>query len=125
VIGQPRATQRRRPIIRDDEDALTAAIIRLATTYGRYGYRRIAALLGAEGWRVNLKRVYRIWRQEGLKVPQKQPKRGRLWLNDGSCIRLRATSSRISSLWGWPSARATDANAANKVCLGDVDIAWR
>jgi putative transposase len=89
VIGQPRATQRRRPIIRDDEEALTAAIIRLATTYGRYGYRRITALLGVEGWRANLKRVYRIWRREGLKVPQKQPKRGRLWLNDGSCIRVR------------------------------------
>jgi transposase InsO family protein len=89
VIGQPRATQRRRPIIRDDEEALTAAIIRLATTYGRYGYRRITALLRIEGWRANLKRVYRIWRREGLKVPQKQPKRGRLWLNDGSCIRLR------------------------------------
>lgn len=89
VIGQPRATQRRRPIIRDDEEALTAVIIRLATTYGRYGYRRITALLGVEGWRANLKRVYRIWRREGLKVPQKQPKRGRLWLNDGSCIRVR------------------------------------
>ena len=60
MIGQPRATQRRRPIIRDDEEALTAAIIRLATTYGRYGYRRITALLRTEGWRVNLKRVYRI-----------------------------------------------------------------
>ncbi|MFZ2099507.1 MAG: IS3 family transposase [Oricola sp.] len=89
VIGQPRATQRRRPIIRDDEEALTTAIIRLATTYGRYGYRRITALLRVEGWRANLKRVYRIWRREGLKVPQKQPKRGRLWLDDGSCIRLR------------------------------------
>lgn len=66
MIGQPRATQRRRPIIRDDEDALTAAIIRLATTYGRYGYRRITALLRAEGWRVNLKRVYRIWRRARL-----------------------------------------------------------
>ena len=89
VIGQPRATQRRQPIIRDDEEALTTAIISLATTYGRYGYRRITALLRVEGWRANLKRVYRIWRREGLKVPQKQPKRGRLWLNDGSCIRLR------------------------------------
>ena len=89
VIGQPRATQRRQPIIGDDEEALTTAIIRLATTYGRYGYRRITALLRVEGWRANLKRVYRIWRREGLKVPQKQPKRGRLWLNDGSCIRLR------------------------------------
>ena len=63
----------------------------LATQYGRYGYRRITALLKRDGWKVNHKRVERIWRQEGLKVPQKQPKRGRLWLNDGPCIRLRPT----------------------------------
>ena len=75
--------------MRDDEAALTAAIIAFATEYGRYGYRRIAAMLRDAGWVVNIKRVERIWRREGLKVPQKQPKRGRLWLNDGSCIRLR------------------------------------
>jgi transposase InsO family protein len=61
----------------------------LASTYGRYGYRRITALLRAEGWRVNAKRVERLWRREGLKVPRRQPKRGRLWLTDGSCLRLR------------------------------------
>jgi transposase InsO family protein len=73
-----------------DEQQLTDDIIALAAKYGRYGYRRITALLNDEhGWRVNHKRVERIWRKEGLKVPQKQPKRGRLWLNDGSCIRLR------------------------------------
>jgi putative transposase len=75
--------------MRDDEAALTAAIIAFATEYGRYGYRRIAAMLRDAGWVVNIKRVERIWRREGLKVPQKQPKRGRLWLNDGSCSRLR------------------------------------
>ena len=64
-------------------------ILRLALKYGRYGYRRITALLHAEGWHVNHKRVERIWREEGLKVPQKQKKRKRLYLNDGSCIRLR------------------------------------
>jgi len=89
VVGQHRSTQRRGPVRRDDEAALTAAIIALASEYGRYGYRRIAALLRAQGWHVNVKRVWRIWRREGLKVPSKQPKRGRLWLNDGSCIRLR------------------------------------
>ena len=89
VIKQPRSTQRRTSIKRDDEDALTEAIIKLASEYGRYGYRRITALLRAEGWDVNHKRVWRIWRREGLKIPMKQPKRGRLWLNDGSCIRLR------------------------------------
>ena len=88
VAGQHRSTQRKRPRGRDDEEALTHAIIRLASQYGRYGYRRITALLRTEGWHVNAKRVQRIWRREGLKVPQKQPKRGRLWLNDGSCSRL-------------------------------------
>lgn len=88
-LGQPRSTQRRIPVIRDDDEALTADIVRLAGEYGRYGYRRVTALLRAAGWQVNHKRVERIWRREGLKVPKKQPKRGRLWLNDGSCIRLR------------------------------------
>jgi transposase InsO family protein len=68
---------------------LTSRIIELACKYGRYGYRRITALLKQEGWRVNHKRVERIWRREGLKVPKKQPKRKRLWLNNGSCVRLR------------------------------------
>ena len=69
---------------------MTEDIIRLASRYGRYGYKRVTALLRVEGWVVNHKRVERIWRQEGLKVPQKHKKRGRLYLNDGSCIRLRA-----------------------------------
>jgi transposase InsO family protein len=73
---------------------LTESIVRLATQYGRYGYRRITTLLQWDGWQVNHKRVERIWRREGLKVPQKQPKRGRLWLNDGSCIRLRPEHPR-------------------------------
>jgi len=89
ALGQSRSSQRRAIIKRHDEDALTQAIIRLAGEYGRYGYRRVTALLHAEGWNVNHKRVARIWRREGLRVPLKQPKRGRLWLNDGSCIRLR------------------------------------
>lgn len=89
ILDQHRSTQWRKPKKRDDEDALTSAIIALAVRYGRYGYKRITALLRADGWRVNHKRVFRIWRREGLKVPQKQPKRGRLWFNDGSCIRLR------------------------------------
>lgn len=89
VLGQHRSTQRKVPVGRADEAALTADIIELATRYGRYGYRRVTALLQASGWAVNVKRVERIWRREGLKVPHKQPKKGRLWLNDGSCLRLR------------------------------------
>ena len=89
VLGQYRSVQRHQAKPRDDEALLTQAVIFLATKYGRYGYRRITALLKQEGWRVNHKRVERIWRREGLKVPQKQPKRARLWLNDGSCVRKR------------------------------------
>jgi putative transposase len=89
VLGQPRATQRYVAQVPTDEEPLTARIVELASKYGRYGYRRITALLQQEGWQVNHKRVERIWRQEGLKVPARQPKRGRLWLNDGSCVRLR------------------------------------
>ena len=84
VLGQHRSTQRKVPTTPDDEVALTADIIELARQYGRYGYRRVTALLRPAGWVVNHKRVERIWRQEGLKVPPKQPKRGRLWLADGS-----------------------------------------
>ena len=89
VLEQVRTTQRLKPCISDEEGQLTSQIVELATKYGRYGYRRITALLKQENWKVNHKRVERIWRKEGLKVPQRQPKRGRLWLNDGSCVRLR------------------------------------
>ena len=90
VLEQSRATQRRILSPPSDEEQLTGDIITLAAKYGRYGYRRITALLNNEyGWRLNHKRVERIWRKEGLKIPKKQSKRKRLWLNDGSCIRLR------------------------------------
>jgi transposase InsO family protein len=89
VLEQARTTQRNPPHSTSEEEILTARIVGLATQYGRYGYRRITVLLRREGRTVNHKRVERIWRREGLKVPQRQPKRGRLWLNDGSCTRLR------------------------------------
>lgn len=89
TLGVKRSTIRYRPIRAGDEERLRDDILRLASRFGRYGYRRITAMLHAEGWRVNHKRVERIWREESLKIPRKQPKRGRLYLNDGSCIRLR------------------------------------
>ena len=89
VLGQYRTTKRYLPQIGIEEEKLTGRIIELASQYGRYGYRRITALLQRESWQVNYKRVERIWRKEELKVPQTQPKKGRLWLNDGSCVRLR------------------------------------
>lgn len=90
VIRQARSTQRHPPAKRDEEEQLRKEIVKLASKFGRYGYRRVTALLHNTGWQVNHKRVERIWRQEGLKVPKKQPKRGRLWDNDGSCVRLQA-----------------------------------
>ena len=89
MLGQPRCTQRRVVQIPNDEPQLVREMTALATQYGRYGYRRITALLQHQGWTVNHKRIERLWRREGWKVPQKQPPRRRLWLNDGSCIRLR------------------------------------
>jgi putative transposase len=99
VLGQHRSTQRKVAGAADDEAALTAAIIDWARQYGRYGYRRVTALLRAEGWACNHKRVERIWRREGLRVPARQPKRGRLWLNDGSCVRLRP--ERANHVWAY------------------------
>jgi transposase InsO family protein len=99
TLGQHRSTQRKPPRGRDDEARLTDDIIELTRKYGRYGYRQVTALLNEAGWCVNHKRVERIWRREGLKVPQKQKKRGRLWLNDGSCIRLRP--ERPNHVWSY------------------------
>jgi hypothetical protein len=99
VLGQHRSTQRKSAVVAEDEAALTGAIVALALQYGRYGYRRITALLRRDGWTVNVKRVERIWRREGLKGPARQPKRARLWLNDGACLRLRP--ERPDHVWSY------------------------
>ena len=111
VLGQCRATQRYSSGISDEEVKLVARIIELATQYGRYGYRRITALLKREGFKVNHKKVERIWRREGLKVPQKQPKRRRLWLTDGSCIRLRPEHKDHVWSYDFVAARTSDGRA--------------
>jgi transposase InsO family protein len=110
VLGQARKTQRRTLSVTDEEERLRVRIVELATQYGRYGYRRITALLNQhpEGHLVNHKRVERIWRMEGLKVPKKQPKRRRLWLNDGSCIRLRPEHK--DHVWSYDFVMAWTAN---------------
>jgi len=119
VVGQARSTQRRQPSVADDEQALTRAIVGLAERFGRYGYRRITPLLHRQGWRVNHKRVERIWRQEGLKVPQKQPKRGRLWLNDGSCVRLRPTHRHHVWSYDFVACRTHDGRAVRLLTVID------
>jgi len=119
LLKQPRATQRYQPEVRDDEAPLTRRIIELASMFGRYGYRMIHGRLRLEGWWVNHKRVERIWRQEGLKVPKKQPKRGRLWFNDGSCIRLRP--ERKDHVWSYDfvQARTRDGRSFRMLTLID------
>jgi len=119
VVGQPRSSQRYVGLIRGNGEVLRAEIVRLASQYGRYGYRRITALLRNDGWRVNHKRVERIWRQEGLKVPKRQPKRGRLWLNDGSCVRLRPTHRNHVWSYDFVSERTHDGRPLKILTLID------
>ncbi len=119
VLGQHRSTQRKVPQTPDDEAALTADMIELARQYGRYGYRRITKMLRTAGWSVNKKRVERLWRREGLKVPTKQPKRGRLWLNDGSCIRLRAEQPNHVWSYDFVADRTHDGKAYRMLCIID------
>jgi hypothetical protein len=118
-LGQHRSTQRKIPKPRNDEAALTAAVIALAVQYGRYGYRRITKMLCATGWRVSFKQVERIWRREGLKVPAKQPKHGRLWLNDGSCIRLRPEYS--NHVWSYDFVEDRTHNGRKYRMLNVID----
>ena len=119
VLGQHRSTQRKIPKPRDDEARLTAEIIALAIQYGRYGYRRITKMLCAAGWTVSFKRVERIWRREGLKVPTRQPKRGRLWLNDGSCVRLRP--ERPNHVWSYDFVEDRTHNGRKYRMLNVID----
>jgi transposase InsO family protein len=119
VLGQHRSTQRKAPRGSDDEATLTADIVDLAKQYGRYGYRRITALLRDAGWTVNRKRVERIWRREGLKVPQRQPKRGRLWLGDGSCIRLRPEHANHVWAYDFVEDRTRDGRKFRMLCVVD------
>ena len=98
---------------------MTEEIVELASRYGRYGYRRVTALLRMEGWDVNHKRVERIWRREGLKVPAKQPKRGRLWLNDGSCVRLRPQGPNHVWAYDFVLVRTQDSRAVRLLTVID------
>lgn len=111
ALGQHRSTQRRLHVVSSEEEQLTDRIVELAKEYGRYGYRMITGLLRNEGWEVNHKRVERIWRREGLKVPKKQPKRKRLWLNDGSCVRLRPTHKNHVWSYDFMAARTDNGKA--------------
>jgi len=120
VLGQPRSTQRRRPHVPDDEPRLVHEMTQLALGYGRYGYRTVTGLLNRwYGWQVNHKRVERLWRREGLQVPKKQPKRRRLWLNDGSCVRLRPTHKDHVWSYDFVADRTSDGRVIRMLTLID------
>jgi len=120
LVGLSRTTWRHLPIPRDDETPMRAEVIRLASAYGRYGYRTIASLMRNAGWlSAATSKVARIWREEGLKVPQKQPPRGRLWLNDGSCMRLRATHP--NHVWSYDFVLIRDAYGGKIRMLTMID----
>mgnify|MGYP003796494665 CR=1 FL=1 len=119
AINQPRSTQRYQKLVSIDEDVLREKVIELASQYGRYGYRRVTALVRNQGWIVNHKRIERIWREEGLKVPQKQPKRGRLWLNDGSVVRLRPVFPK--HVWSYDFMQDRTHNGVSYRILNVID----
>ncbi len=119
LANQPRGTQRYQPIARADEEPLTEAIVELASEYGRYGYRRITALLRDRGWAVGRDRVERIWRREGLKVPARHKPRRRLWLNDGSCMRRRPEHRNHVWSYDFVEARTHDGRSLRLLTLID------
>jgi putative transposase len=119
VLSQHRSTQRRKRHVPSDEPRLLKRIVELASNYDRDGYRRVTALLRYEGWAVNHKRVERLWRQEGLKVPPKQPKRKRVWLADGSCVRLRPAYRDHVWSYDFVADRTSDGRAIRMLTLID------
>jgi len=120
LVGLSRAAYRYMPLPRDDEAPFKAEVVRLACAYGRYGYRTIAGMMRNAGWsQATTTKVARIWRQEGLKIPQKQPPRGRLWLNDGSCMRLRATHP--NHVWSYDFVQIRDAYGGKIRMLTMID----
>ena len=119
TIGISRTTKRYKPMENVFEMRLRTRVVELASEYGRYGYRQIAGMLNLEGWGINHKRIARLWRQEGLKVPQKQPKRARLWLGDGSCIRRRAQYQNHVWSYDFVHERTHDGRALKILTLVD------
>lgn len=106
TVEQPRSTQRYGPQVKTDEPALITRMHEQVRQYPRYGYRRVWALLRAEGFRVNRKRVHRLWRQEGFKVPAKQHKRRRLGRSDNGIARYRP--EHRNHVWAWDFVHDSD-----------------
>ena len=119
VLNVNRAAYRYEPVHLRDEDEVRAAIIEKATNYGRVGYRKVTHMLRNEGRKINHKRVERIWREEGLKLPHKQPRKRRLFLNDGSCVRLRPEHRNHVWSYDFVSERTSDGRAIRMLNIID------
>ncbi len=117
--GHPRCPQHYAPPVLDEDGALTGDIVGLDTRFGRYGHRSITALLRGAEWDVNHKRVERVWPREGLKVPARQPGRGRLWLNDGSCVWLRPRGKNDVRAYDFVQIRTRDGRAVRLLTIID------
>jgi len=123
VLRVNRNTYRYEPVKRSDEDEIRAEIINLAANYGRVGYRMVASMLRNEGIVVNHKRVERIWREEGLKLPKNQVKKRRLWLADGSCVRLRAEHKNHVWSYDFVEDRTRDGHCQQKFANSRLRVA--
>ena len=119
ALDQPRSTQRYRPRVSDDEAVLVARMHVLVRRHPRYGYRRIWALLRADGWSVNRKRVYRLWKRAGFKVPRKQRKKRRFGSSAGGCVRRSAACK--DDVWAWDFIHDRDAAGRPLKWLSLVD----
>lgn len=119
VVEQVRSTQRYQARTRDDEGRLIAAILGLVGRHPRYGYRRIWALLRAGGWRVNRKRVHRLWRKQGLKVPSRQRKKRRVGVSDNGVVRRKAQGK--DDVWAWDFVFDRTENGGSLKWLSIVD----
>ena len=119
VLGQPRSSQRKEPRKREAEAELVRRMLELVRRHPRFGYRRIGVLLRREGWRVNRKRVWRLWRQQGLKVPRKQRKKRRLGSSKNGCVRRRAEYRNHVWAWDFIFDRTSDGRALKWLTLED------
>lgn len=119
VLSVNRTAFRYEPVRLADEDEVRAEIIELACNYGRVGYRMVTAMMRNKGRRINHKRVERIWREEGLKLPKRQTKKRRLWLTDGSCVRLRP--QYINHVWSYDFVEDKTINGKRLRFLNIID----
>lgn len=119
VLGQPRSSQRKEPRKKEEEARLVKRMLELVRRHPRFGYRRIGVLLRREGWRVNRKRVWRLWRQQGLKVPRKRRKKRRLGSSANGCVRRRAEYRNHVWAWDFIFDRTGDGRALKWLTLED------